>query len=218
MAHTRLSLYNIALRAVGERRLAAIATTDIPESQRLLDEVWSSGSGAVRACLEQGYWHFAMRAIQLDSDSSVSVAFGFTYAFAKPVDLVKLDMVSGDPAFAVPLRRYEQERDYFYTEVDPLYLRYVSDDTDFGNDLSQWTEVFAQYVGHWMAVQIAPTLTSDIDMERLEGRAMRLLKDAKSHDAQIGPTREFPLGRWAQSRFGTRNSWRDGGPRNRLTS
>lgn len=221
MATSRLVLYNIGLRAIGERSLNTLS--DDAESRRLLDEVWSSGNGtsgnsAVRYCLEQGFWKHAMRAVELGADSGVSVEFGFSYAFAKPSDFVKLDMLSGDETFSTPLGRYEFERDNIFADVDPLYMRFVSDHADYGGDLTLWPESFTLWAGHWMGMQVAPRLKSDIDMERLEKRTKQLLADARAKDGVTGPARVPPLGNWASSRFGTSSSFRDRGPRNRLIS
>lgn len=215
MAAGRLGLYNVAMRAVGERPLDSL-DEDV-DAKRMLDEVWSSGGGALRYFLEQGFWNFAMRAVQMDSDSDVTVQFGFQYAFEKPTDFIRLNQISGDETFSVPLERYEVETGYFYCDVDPLYLRYVSDDDDYGGDFSQWPETFTLWAGHWMACQIAPRLKNDLDMERLEKRTEKLLTDARSKDAQMEPTRFKPLGRWARSRYGSSSPFRrDRGPRNSL--
>lgn len=221
MTTSRLTLYNIALRASGERPIASLSE-DV-DARRILDEVWESGNGtsgnsAVRYCLEQGFWKHAIRSIQLDSDSSLSVSFGFTYVFTRPDDFVKLDMLSGDEQFSTPLQRYEFERDFIYADTDPLYMRFVSDHADFGGDLSLWPESFSLWVGTWMATQIAPRLKNDLDQDRLEKRALMLLKDARQKDGIIGPVRYPPLGNWASSRHGSRSTGRDRGPRGTLYS
>lgn len=222
MAITRLGLYNKALQAIGERALTSI-DEDV-EARRALDEAWTSGGGsggnsAIRYCLEQGFWKHAMRAVKSDAASGITPSFGFTYAFAKPSDFVQIDMLSADDRFGVPLTRYEFEGDYLYADHDPIYMRFVSDDASWGADLSRWPESFSQWVGVYLATLIAPRLKNDLDMDRLEKREMRLLADARSKDARLGPTRDVPMGNFASARFGRRWTGRaDRGPRNRLLS
>lgn len=206
MAITQLQLYNLACASLGERALASLS--EDREPRRLLDDIWSRGNGAIRACLEQGYWDFAMRAISNDASTSVSPAFGFVYAHDKPTDLVKLTAISGDETFSDPLTNYEIEGEYFYADVDPLYLRYVSDDASFGGDLSTWPESFSVFVGHWLGVQVAPAFRNDLDMDRLEKRLERLKVQARSNCAQQGPTRFPPRGSWVRARGGRNMSER----------
>ena len=212
MSVTQLQLYNIALRALGERSLASL--TEDREPRRLLDEVWSEGYGFARAVLEQGYWSHAMRAVQLDSDASLTPAFGFQYGFSRPTDLVKLDQISADENFTQPLMRYEIETQYIYADVDPMYLRYVSDSASYGADLSQWPESFSRFSAHWMALQIAPRILAGDAILVLEKRTKMLLGEARSKEAQEQPPRFPPIGRWLSSR--SRGSRLDRGKRNRL--
>lgn len=214
MATDRLGLYNVALAAIGERSLSSL--TEDGEPRRELDAIWSRGNGALRYFLEQGSWNFAMRAQELSASSSVEPAFGFTYAFAVPSDLVRLNMISAGDRFTLPLTDYEIEAGYIFAEVDPLYVRFVSDDSSYGGDFSAWPETFTLWAGYWMATQIAPRLKADTDMERLERRTRQLLDDARAKDAQQEPTRFPPRGRWANSRLGRWGSRRDGGRRGSL--
>lgn len=212
---TRLALYKIALRAVGERTIASL--NENREPRRLLDEVWNAG--AVRYFLEQGLWNHAIRTSQIDSSSSVSTAFGYSFAFDLPSDFVRLVQISAGEYFDLPLVRYEIETAFIYADVDPIYVRYVSNHGDFGSDLSLWPESFTLWAGYWLATQIAPALKNDIDMEVLEKRTKKLLIDARSKDAQQEPPRWPPLSSWANARFGRAGTAgrRDGGSRSRLT-
>lgn len=212
MAYTRLQIYNMALRAFGERSIASLSVNE--ESRLVLDEIWTEGDGAVRALLEQGLWNFALRSSMIDSSASVAPAFGFTYAFDKPTDFVRLDMISADERFTTPLNDYELEGDYFYSDADPIYMRYVSDDAEYGLDYAKWTDGFAKWGAHWLAVQAAPLLKSTADLDRLFKMERMLLDRAKSVDASEEPTRFRPMGNWARSRLG--RSRLDRGKRNQL--
>lgn len=200
MATGQLGLYNIALRAVKERTLTSL--TEDGEPRRELDAVWSTGNGALRYLLEQGLWNFAVRTQQVDHSTSATPVFGRTYAFERPSDMVRLLEISGDEFFSFPLMEYETETGYFFADITPLYWRYISDDDDYGGDFSRWPETFTLWAGHWLATQIAPRLTSDVDLMALEKRAQRLLVDARSKDALDEPTRFPPNGSWARARWG----------------
>ena len=215
MTTTQLTVYNIALRAVGERPLSSLSEDRDP--RRSLDEVWNAGVGVVTTCLEQGLWNFAMRAVRIDYDSASTPSFGFTYAFTMPTDFVRLDSLSADENFNTPLEGYEVEAAKFYAETTPIYMRYVSNGNTYGSDLSLWPGSFTLWVGHWMATQIAPRLKNDLDMDRLEKRTLTLLRDARSKDAQMERTRYKPLGAWSRSRYGGGRRG-DRGPRGSLLS
>lgn len=212
MATSQEQLYNIGLLFVGERRLRL---GEDREPRRMLDEVWSRGNGAIKYFLEQGYWNFAMRAVKLDSSTSVTPEFGYSFAFQKPSDFVRLNMISGDERFNWPLTDFEPEGSYIYADVDPLYIRFVSDDTDWGADFSKWPETFTLWAGSWLGYQIVPTLKSEIDREALKKELRKLLVDARSKDASEEPPRFPPLSSWAQARYG-RHYRRDRGLRNKL--
>jgi len=109
-------------------------------------------------------------------------------------------MLSTDENFSEPLTNYEKEQNYFYSWVDPIYMRFVSDRSDYGGDLSLWPETFVTWCGYWMATQAAPRLTNNIDMESLEARANKYLIDARSKDAAQGPPRFPPMSSWNRSR------------------
>lgn len=200
MATGQLSLYNIAVRAIGERTIDSLS--DAGEPRRELDTIWSSGNGAVRYFLEQGYWTFAIRTQELDEASSVTTSFGYAYAFTRPTDMVRLMQISLDERFSVPLNNYEIETGYFFAENKPLYVRYVSDDGNYGGDYSLWPESFSLWAGHWLATQIAPRLRTMTDLDALEARTHRLLIEARNKCAMEGPARFPPVGSWVQARRG----------------
>lgn len=213
MATNQLALYNIGLLAIGETRLNA--TTDETEARRELDEVWDRGLGARQYFLSQGLWNFAMRAVKLTSSSSVTPDFGFTDAFDIPSDFVRLDMISSDERFSYPLVHYEFEGDYIYSDVNIIYMRYVSNDASWGLDYDKWPVDFTLWAGTWLGVQVAPLLKSDIDMEVLRRELKRLKASARSKDMSQEPTRYEPTGNWTTSRHGG-TSRRDRGKSSRL--
>lgn len=204
---TKLTLYNGALLLAGERFLASL--TENNEPRRLLDQVWSSGG--LRYCLEQGQWHFAMRTIQIDYDSSVEPDYGYHRAFQKPDDWVNTAGLCSDEFFRTPLTRYIDEAGYWYSDLDTLYVRYVSDDVAYGMDMNKWPETFREYVEAYFAARILLKLSDSEDKtERALKLADRRMRLAKSKAAMTEPT-SFPAqGSWSGSRNRYPNR-RDGG-------
>jgi hypothetical protein len=213
-APTRLAIYNQALRICDERRLASLSEDRKP--RYLLDQVWTDENG-VASCLEEGQWNFAMRAVQIDYDTAVSPAFGLAYGFTKPSDWVRTSGVCSDERFEVPYRLYKEEAGYWYADITPLYVRYVSSDANFGGDLSNWPATFTQYVATYFASQIIFNLTADKEkIGAIHALLKKVKRDALNKDAMNDATGMPFRGSWSRSRAGGRTPWRDGGNRGSL--
>lgn len=211
---SKLTLYNGALLKLGEPDLASLSENRAP--RRHLDRAWDNG--AVRACLELGQWKFAMRSSEYTYSPSVTPGFGFDYGFNVPSDLVRLAGVWQDANMAGPAYRgYREEAGYWYADIDTLYIRYVSDDTDYGNDLSLWPQSFVEVVEAHLAYKTAKAITgSDETMaEMLALRDKKLLPIALSRDAMQEPARDMQAGDWVRARVGGGNLAREHGWRGR---
>ena len=211
MAATQLGLYNEALRLIGERPLALI--TEDRHPRRVLDAIWDDG--IVDACLEQGLWNFAMRAVEIAASTTVTPAFGYTYAFDKPSDWIRTAGVASDEFFNTPLTRYMEEVGFWFADVDPLYVRYVSNDSNYGTNLDRWPQSFTKYVAAAIAADAAPTITQD---EKKIDRIIKIMLmrrvEARSKDAMNDASAFLPQGSWSSARLsGTR---RDRGNRGNL--
>lgn len=213
MAINRLQLYNIGLAFIGESGLSTLS--DSVEARRLLDEVWNRGNGAIRYCLEKANWAFARRTIKLDTDADLTPQFGYTNVFTEPTDWIRLDAISGNEKFNPPLLDYEREAGLIHADITPIYLRFISDDSDYGGNFDKWPESFSQYVGSYLGSEIAPRLKNAVDREALKKDLEKILNDAKGKDAVQEPTRWTPLGSWSSARMG-RYSRRDRGSRSTL--
>ena len=195
----RLQLYNSALLILGEGNLASLSENREP--RRLLDHVWDTGG--VKYCLERGQWKFATRTVRLDSTPSVEPEFGYQYAFERPSDFVRTTAFCSDEYFDCPLDRYSDEGAYWYAEIDPVYVRYVSNDSQYGGDMSLWPESFTQYVAHYFAYRICRRETqSGVTKEDLRKETEKLLSEARSIDAMAGPAGRLPSGSWTGARRG----------------
>jgi len=201
MATTRLKLYNAALRLVGDTRLDAL--TDTVEARFLLDDAYDDDF--IRKVLEKGFWRFAMRAQELTFDTSTTPPFGYRRAFLKSSDWVRTAAVSNDEYFTSPLLTYQDEVDFIFTDLDVIWVRFVSDDNSFGGDLANWPGSFQDYAAAYLASQIVHKRTSDKErvallITRRVGILDMALKEARSKDAMKGPTQFFPQGSWVRAR------------------
>lgn len=220
MSTSRLKLYNDALIICGERTLnSSTGLTENREPRYLLDHVWDNDG--VKHCLEAAQWKFAMRTIRIDYDPSIEPEFGYRRAFEKPSDWCLTSALCSDESFNAPLLQYFDEAGYWYADLDELYVRYVSDDSAYGGDLSRWTARFANYAATYFASRIILKLTSDENkQDRIlnprNGRLAVALREAKSVDAMSDPTKFPPPGGWTKARLGGRNRG-DRGNRNQFT-
>lgn len=206
MAATQLRLYNKALRLCKERKLASLSENREP--RRLLDEAWGDGqtNGSVRRCLELGQWAHATRSVMIDYSPSVTPSFGYRYAFDQPTDMVKVSAVCSDEYFSTPLLRYVDEGDYWYADLQTIYVRYTSNGATFGTDLSRWSESFSDLVAADLAFEIVGNLTQGDNMVGVIDKIRtRALTRARSDDAMNKPTAFMPTGSWVNARRGNFN-------------
>jgi len=213
MTIDRQAIYTEALRRAGSRK---VTLTEEREPRRLLDDVWDSGG--VKRCLEEGLWQFALRTRQLTFDPSVTPDFGHQRAFQKPDDFVKTAGIWIDEFLRSPLVDYEEEGGFWFTSIETIYVKYVSDDAAYGFDFSKWPQSFFEYVGGYFALQIHPKIkNSTAKYEELQKDVRALKNDALSKDAMEQPAQFPPTGSWGLARLGRRAfTRRDGGSRHRL--
>lgn len=201
---SKLGVYRIALLHLEQRRLASL--TEAVPARYALDDGWDD---AVAYCLEQGYWNFAMRAVQADSSTSVSPSFGFEFAFTKPEDWVRTFIASSDESLSPQLNgtQLRDEAGYWYANCDPLFIKYVSSDTAYGGDLSLWPATFADYVAIRLAnLCCGRVMGSNTKLEILEKKEKRARIDARSKDAMNEGVEFPPRGTWVMSRGTSRSS------------
>lgn len=211
MATDRLKLYNAALGLCEERKLATLSEDRSP--RRKLDDVWDNGF--VDEVLSEAMWIFATRTIELTADEDTETQFGFANAFVVQEDHLKTVALCEDESFNVPLTDYHVEAGFWYANVDPLWVRYVSNHADYGLDLSKWPPKFCRFAEQTLAIRIHPRLTgSSADLDKLKRDLKKITLEAKSADAWEKPTQFMPQGSWVGSRRGGRSAER--GNRSRL--
>lgn len=207
---TKLGLYNDALLICGERFISSL--TESREPRYLLDHAYDQG--AVDDCLENGFWPFATRSVQLDYDASEDPSFGYGYAFSKPSDWVSTIGVCSDEFFNVPLTQHTFENELWYADITPIYLKYVSNDTSYGYNLAIWPTSFKDYVATYLASKIVPKLADEPKVKEVMDELKKAKLNALNNAGQSLPT-SFPAqGSWVRSRQSGRRN--DRGHRNTL--
>lgn len=194
----KLSLYNGALRLCSQRALASLSENI--EARRLLDAVWDDG--AVDYCLEQGFWAFATRTVEMTANADYQPDFGFEFVFDKPEDYIKIVAICQDESFVLPLVNYVDEAEFICADIETIYFRYVSNDSAFGGNLSLWTPTFIKFVQHYLASSIIDNLSqSDQKLQQVTSMYMDSLKNARAKDAMNKPVQKFPCGSWVNARM-----------------
>ena len=208
----KLSIYNGALTVLGEARKLANLTEN-REPRFKLDDIWDNDM--IDRVLQHGQWNFASRTVELQASTSITPSFGYQFAFDKPSDFLRTMGVASDEYFKQPLTQYQDEAAWWFADIETLYATYVSNDSQYGNDFSLWPPNFTEYVEHYMAYKVAPTITGlDFSEVRLKRKMKDALKEAKATDAMESPVKFPPKGNWAASRQGFKQGER--GNRNQL--
>lgn len=209
---TKLALYNAALTECSERKIASL--TEAREPRYILDDVYDR---VLAECLQAGQWNFATRSIEISSDPDLTTNFGFAYAFGKPTDFVQTTALSADENMATPLLDYRDETDYWLANADPLYVSYVSNDAEFGLDLTRWPPLFVRYVELALAYRICGRLTNGASLKEAIAKDLKAARgEAKNKDAMNEAPRFMPQGSWVSARGGG-NARNDRGRRGSLT-
>ena len=211
---TKLALFNNALIELGHKPVSD--TGETVTAARTLGRVFD---GVVEECLANASWNFAMETIKATSDTGVNPGFGYSEVFAKPSDWLRTMAVSQDEYFTFPEINYFDDSNFWSADYSPLYIRYVSNDTGLGLDLTRWPQLFTRYVELELALRTCYKLTQsrelakDIKIDRNKARL-----NAKNVDAMDEANPKFaPPSSWTTARQGRSGSTRDRGSRSKLT-
>lgn len=195
----KLSIYNGALLITGSRKLATLS--DNVESRRVLDTVWDGG--AFKHCLEKGFWKHAMRDVKLEYESDIEPAWGYNRVYEKPEDLVRLYSLCTDEFFQWPNETYNDSGNFWFTDIDNIYVRYVSNGADYGADTSLWPESFTRFVEAYFAVRAVRRLTeANTDYEECKAIMEEYLAIARSESALKEPSSAPLPTSWQRARAG----------------
>lgn len=183
--------------------LPGTATWDETDLRRLLDECYDD---AVAYLLEQGLWNFAGRSLSLEPSTDVEPEFGYTYAYDRPDDFVRLMKISDNGTLYPPLEDYLMEGSYINANTSLLYMQYVSDDASYGLDKSRWPQTFKRALEAYLAVEIGPAAGMGASgMKMLRDHFGTMLRDARSKDAMNQSVERPPPGRLVRARSGYKN-------------
>ena len=193
----KLSIYKGALRLLGPHELSSL-TDNRPERYQL-DDAWDN---CLQYLLTLGLWNFAVRSVTLTSGDDVAPTFGFDYGFNKPSDWIRTVGISDEPTFQRSLEQYEDEGGVWYCNAEPLYVRYVSNDTLYGLNIGAWRQPFAKMFEAYLAFETGLPVSGDkAGRDGLYSLFKERLKTAKALDAfDEAPEQKMP-GRITQARF-----------------
>lgn len=196
----KLGLYNMALQTHLDSR-PILTLSDARTERRALDRVWAETQ---KYMLEQGMWNFASRAQQWMPSDTVDPAFAYQHAYEKPDDYVRLVCISDNEWLRPTLPDYSEEGDFIYADVDPIYVKYVSSDTEYGLDVGKYPPTFAAAFAAELAWRARGGVRpmSTVDTDQLAKVKKRLLNEAKAKDAVNQPMAQIPDGRMVSARRG----------------
>jgi hypothetical protein len=194
----RLSIYKSALRYLGNAA-GLSSLTEASPSRYALDDAWQN---AGEYMLAKGLWNFAIRTSQLSEDEDVEPLFGYQYAFSKPTDWVRTVAINNEATFQTGFEDFADETQYWYANSDTLYVRYISNDDDYGWNIGAWRQPFAEAFACYLAFQTGLPLSSDkSNRNDLFNLSKSLLSEAKTLDAVDERVAFSPAGRLVMSRL-----------------
>lgn len=208
MSVTKLDLYNLALLEMKASPLASLV--EAKESRRVLDVHYPR---VLAYMLEQGFWNFAMRTVEITEDTAITPSFGFSLAFNKPDDWVRTYAISLSERLDPILPQYVEESNLWFTDSGPLYVRYVSNAiSGYGGDLTRFTERYVKAFYFELAARACSKIagSSDSMKDDLEKKAKGFLSEAQQFEALREPAQSLPQGRWNAARFamgGSNGKW-----------
>lgn len=209
---SKFNIFNGALsQHLGERALSqAEFTGNTREAARVLNQTWDDSF--VEDCLEEGLWTFATRTSMFDFSPSVQPDFGYLYSYNLPTDLMRTAGFWGDELLLNPVTRYAEEAGYWFTDLPTVYISYISNDPNYGGDMSRWPSEFVRWMECYLAWRTCLRITGDKNLrDELEKTQARLLTKARSKNAMQKPTMFYPDGRWVKARRGGwSNNYRGG--------
>ena len=209
---TKLRLYRSSVLLL-KQNAVDLAVTDDDAFVNTLDLIYDE---VLAFCLAAGDWNHATRTASIEASSDVTPEFGYSFAIEKPDDYAgRIVAISGNDRFNPPLDDYHEDgglSGFIWCDADPLYLRWISNGSDYGLNLGAWPPAFERYVEHELAWRIAGTLTnmSAAEKEEFRKERNRSLRDAQAKDARNQGAQPLPMGRLVQSRGwpSTRSRWR----------
>ncbi len=211
MGTSKLEIYQRAILHCKQTPVTSLVEAN--EARRLCDVHYAP---MLQCIMEGGFWTHAMRTTEITVNAGVTPAFGYAYAFDIPSDFVRKYVVSNSQTMNPPLDHqtggtaYLIEGGYLWADSTPIYLRYTSNDSSYGLDLTRWPERLTEAACVELAYRIAPKLTgsSELKSELFNLKADTLGK-ANTFEALQQPAQVSRAGRWVTGRFSGRRTGTD---------
>lgn len=206
MAITKLGIFNKALRAIGDLRLASL-TEDV-EARYVLDEAWESCMCFV---FTEGLWNFATKTEVITADPGQPPIPGYSFTFDKPVHWIRTITISQTSLFDIEAN-YRDENGRIYANFDTLYIRYISKEKAVDDQIPNWPAAFGDAVAMYLAKECAERLSGSGEKAQvMEQRYKEAIASAKNKDAMDQSKMILRPGNWIRAMRGT-GQIRDRGP------
>ena len=206
MADDQLAVVNSALRELGDPPV-----TDVTETANARDIV-NAYDETRREMLRDYYWPFAIKRAQLVTSAtalSTVEALEWDYAFDKPSDWIRTDMLSRSGDFRRdPIWEFDDEQNRILCNEDEAYIRYVFDQDDTTEFDATFDVAFALALASKTATQVTQSVSLG---QRLEAMTQDRRFSAR-HKATTDKDRvtSLPGGRWRAGRHGRNSLSRNG--------
>jgi len=191
---SKTAIYNKAIVLLGSRETLLSPDETIP-SATSLTALWDI---ARRSALAMHPWNFAVTREKL-LRRTTAPEFGSAYQFERPADCLRwLPWDSSDPHHF----RGEEEGDYFLTDEEEIYVRYICDH----EDTSRWSALFVDVMAYTLAAEYCEAKTGMKGLRQsLTQERDDLLRQAKRADGLATGRRErrrvVQSSRWAGARY-----------------
>lgn len=188
-----LNIYNDALQLLGLEKITD--NNDDSTRRSVLDT--AIDADLVEAALEDIAWHWAITSTQSEFNPSYEPEWGYSRGHDLPSDLHRLDGVFFDEFFQRPLKTYIDEAGILFTDLDVIYIKYVSDSFLDGPD--SWSPSFRRLIAARMAKDTYMVLAPKAG-KRVEDEFAKRESAAKSIDVMQSPPRLIAEGTWVRAR------------------
>jgi len=193
LSTTLRNIYNDALLIMGLTKI--VANNDDSHRRSVLDTAMDSD--LVAFLFEDIAWNWAITSVKILQNPSLETEWGWKFSFDKPSDMQRLDGLFFDEYFQRPLKTYLDEADTFFSDVDIIYVKYVS--TKLIGNPDARTASFRKLVAGRLAQESYMELAPD-KKNRVEAEFKKRNSSARSIDAMQSPPRLIAEGTWVRAR------------------
>ena len=187
------AIYNNALLILGLDEINS--NTDDSDRKVKLDVARSSN--LIEYLLEKTGWHWAIQSYEAQYNPSLEPEWGYNRVFDKPDNMHRLDGIFQDEMMQNPLKTYKDEGEYIYTNMDTIYIQFVS--SDYLTTPGYWPPFFRRLVSAAMAKDVAMSLGVDPSVPAAIYTDVE--SEAKNIDIMQSPPRRISNGTWTRARY-----------------